>query len=75
MISREEAIEFFDTTNFTGSYGRQSVNKIYDSIGSCDVCKYLFSIDMGLVHRCKLNHDTKGFDWFCADFKRKEDDK
>ena len=65
MISREEAIEECET-----KYETDIVNKIFDSIGSCDDCIYRDSKEnyCGVVSRKVLD------DWYCGYFERKQDD-
>lgn len=74
MISREEAKKYIeDTFVFLAiSDAFSTVDKIYDSRGSCGECKYY-----GYESRCTKHKDfhmTKKPNGYCDDFERKEDD-
>ena len=78
MIKREEAhneaSDIFENDVMPNSYlAHELVDSIYDSIGSCGVCKHSGTDKDGLFcTRVKHgNCNTVTPDWFCADFERK----
>ena len=77
MISREETKKYIeDTFVFLAiSDAFSTVDKIYDSIGSCGECKYYKETSQtvgGNNLLCVLNQKFKANSHFCADFEKKE---
>jgi len=79
MISREEALE--DVENEVPMYSYEAkviVNDIYDSRGTCGECEHrkmaYYEYTQQYEPRCESVHKVVKDDWYCADFKRKEDD-
>lgn len=66
MINREEAKKKSIMCSNKSMCCEQLVEDIYDSIGSCGECEYY------LDGYCLTTHDKHEAEFFCADFKRKE---
>ena len=70
MISREEAYRYLE------EYDRPSntINKIYDSIGSCSECKHFSVIEPENFLNCsELGCEVPSIKHFCDEFERKGD--
>ena len=71
MISKEEAIKY---SYEYGNADDMTIDKIYDSIGSCSECLYGTPLDDKSYIYCtritNYGDDCNDASWFCADFNR-----
>jgi len=83
MISKEEAIDdtYVDEATVDGENFRRvitlqefndTIDKIYDSRGTCGECKYW--LDRIEYTPCAMSGSAKSAEGFCDEFGRKEDD-
>jgi hypothetical protein len=75
MVTREEAKDI--TLQGKGDTFKVHVmiDKIYDSIGRCDVCESSYINENDLLTCSRGSFEPIERDFFCADFIRREDEE
>ena len=76
MITRIKSLDYWGRLPHSRDVLDKFINSIYDSIGTCKECKHgLNSRESDNYKYCKFhNYEEHENSWYCADFKRKQND-
>ena len=75
MINREEAIKIANNIDYTcgprpaAEAADILINQIYDSIGSCEECKFSTEHVNNKLIDCSRGYWSHTKKWYCADFE------